>query len=381
MDKNIELKIKLQKEAEKEHILIGKKSLVAASVGFGKGVLAINRIKAYLETNPEHIKIIFSGARELYLNTFKKELIKFEMEHIIPKITFCCVASLKKFEKENWDLIIIDEVHLDTERIVEFINNFKRKKNEILLLTGTPPNKKSDIGKQLYNICPISYKKSLDDSIEQSVVNNYNITIIYHKLDNEDKYLKYGSKLFQTEQNKYNFLYKCYVNSFNRPRKKFSFEMMNLKQFFNNLKCKKKIALGLLKKIKDKSLIYAGSIEQANEMGVPTYHSKMSKSDREDNLDQFILGKILKLCNVNGIRESANIPNLKYGILMAPDASPNAFVQIVGRFSRLVVGETAEIVVLCTKNTIEEQWLNTAIRQLDGNKIKKVNLEQLEILY
>lgn len=377
---NIELKQELQKEAEEAHLKIGKKSTICAGVGSGKSVIAINRIKSYLKLKRKPQNIIFAGARELYLSTFKQELIKWDLEEEISKITFCCVASLKNYTDKDWDLIIIDESHLDVERIISFLHFYKNKNTEILLLTGTPLKEDSEIGKQLYKICPISYRKSLDDSISQTIVNDYRIRIIYHKLDDEDKYIKYGN-FFQSENNKYNFLYKCYLNSFSQGRKKFPFELMQLKQFFKNLKSKEQIANLLLSKIKGKVLVYAGNIEQCDRIGTFCYHSSMLKANREYNLKNFIDGNIDVLFNVNGIRESANIPNLKYGIIMAPDASPNAFEQIIGRFSRLLIGEIAEVVVLCAKNTVEEQWLNGAMRKLDKNKISKINLEEIEILY
>lgn len=376
---NIELKEQLQQEAEKAHIAIGKKSMICAGVGSGKSVIAINRIKSYLKAKKQP-QIIFSGARELYLNTFKQELKKWDLEDQIDKIQFCCVASLKNYTKKEWDMIIIDEAHLDVERILSFLHFYKNKKTEILLLTGTPISETGDIGKELYKICPISYRKSLDDSISDTIVNDYRIRIVYHSLDEDDKYIKYGN-FFQSERNKYNFLYKCYVNSFNSGRKKFPFELMQLKQFFKNLKSKEKAANLLLNKINSKVLVYAGNIEQCDKMGTYCYHSSMKKQDREKNLEDFINGNIDVLYNVNGIRESANIPNLKFGLIMAPDASPNAFEQIIGRFSRLLIGETADVVVLCAKNTIEEQWLNGAMRKLDRNKISKINLEEIEILY
>ena len=69
-----------------------------------------------------------------------------------------------------------------TERILSFLQLFKNKKTEILLLTGTPLKEDGEIGQALYNICPISYRKSLDTSISETIVNDYRIKIVYHKM-------------------------------------------------------------------------------------------------------------------------------------------------------------------------------------------------------
>ena len=377
---NIQRKEELQKAAEEAHMRAGYKSTICASVGSGKSKIAINRINAHkLMSTPA--KVLFTGARDIYLEMFKKELIKFDLKQFIPEITFCCVASLKKYATEDWTLIIIDESHIDIERILAFIEVYKHKKCEILLLTGTPISERNEIGREIYKICPISYRKTLDSSIEDTLVNDYKITIVYHKLDNVNKYIPYGAQAHQSETQKYGFLLMRYNASFGQKRKKFPFELTELKRFFKNLKSKKEIALKLLEKINGKVLVYAGSIEQAEEMGMKTYHSKLDKATRKEVLSLFIEGKIKSLCNVAGIRESANIPELKYGIILAPDASENSFEQTVGRFSRLVIGEVAHIVVLCAKGTIEEVWVNNAIRKLETTKINKVNIEQIENLY
>jgi len=378
---NIQLKEQLQEEAETAHKKCGYKSTICASVGSGKSKIAINRIKDWYGRTSSP-KIIFTGAREIYLLTFKNELLKFGLEDRMDDITFCCVASLKNYAEIDWDLIIVDEAHKDIERIFSFINNFKNKRTcEILLLTGTPVTEKNYIAAEIYKICPISFRKNIDDSIKDTLVNDYEISIITHRLDETDKYIKYGNYGLQTERQKYNFLYKCWINSRLRSRRKFPFELANLKIFFKNLQSKKLLAEAILRKIKKKVLIYAGSIEQAQSMGMLTYHSNLNKQEREDNLDKFIKGGVDRLVNVAGIRESANIPNLKYGIIMAPDASENAFEQTVGRFSRLVIGEKAHIFVLCAVNTVEEVWVNKAIRRLDSTKINKINIEQIEDIY
>lgn len=368
----------LQIEAEKAHIRYGYKSTICASVGSGKSKIAINRIKNHymIKKSP---KIIFSGARNIYLSTFKQELIKWGLEDKIEEITFCCVASLKNYNTIDWDLIIIDESHLDVERILAFLHIYKRKDCEILLLTGTPLREGNFIGKEIYKICPISFRKDIDTSIHNKLINDYHITIIMHELSNE-QYMKYSRGL-QSEKQKYGWLYKCYLDGMGKMRKKFPFELVNLKVFFKNLHSKKEIAEKLLKHIDAKVLIYAGSIDQANSMGIHCYHSNLHKDERDSNLKMFMSGDIHRLFNVAGIRESVNIHNLKYGIIMAPDASQNAFEQTVGRFSRLVIGEIAQIFVLCAKGTIEELWINKAIKQLDSTKISKINIEQIEDIY
>jgi len=108
MDEQVRKKIEIQEEAEKAHEKFNCQSTVCMSVGLGKGKLAINRIEKQFIKNP-NAKILFSGAREIYLQSFKKELKKFNHEDWIDDIIFCCVASLKNYNKEKFDLVIVDK--------------------------------------------------------------------------------------------------------------------------------------------------------------------------------------------------------------------------------------------------------------------------------
>lgn len=307
---------------------------------------------------------------------------KWGLSDEIKNITFSCSASLNKHKNIKWDLIILDEVHKNSEQNVNFIEHFKDTNCEILLLTGTPISENSEIGERMYKICPISFRKGIDDNIESTLLNDYRIYVLHHDLDSEVKYIPYGSKLMQTEITKYNWLSSAYRNSrFSSQRRKFPFELMRIKQFFNNLKSKENITKELISKIEGKLLVYAGCIEQAEKLPMPTYHSGIAKKERELILTDFINDKFLKMSNVAGIRESANVPNLKYGIIMTPGASESNLEQTIGRFSRLVVGEIARIIILCARGTLEEQWLRKSLMGLDVNKISKINLQQLENLY
>lgn len=104
MDESIRKKIEIQTAAENAHIKIGKRSTVCMSVGLGKSVLAINRIKTY----SKNAKILFVGAREIYSENFKKELEKFNC--VDYSIKLICTGSFKKEVEEFWDLIIVDKL-------------------------------------------------------------------------------------------------------------------------------------------------------------------------------------------------------------------------------------------------------------------------------
>lgn len=344
-----------------------KRSSIFLSVGLGKTYLALK----YACDNFKNKKVLFTGEKQIYLDNAKKEL--FNLTSDIIDINYVCLDSLKN-EIKHYDLIIYDESHIGTGIFVNYLEQvLKINPNiEVLCLTGTPKYKNTDF-KKLLNICPEIYNYVASDAIENKLINDIEIIPIYHDLSKEKNiYIKTDKLNFYTsEQNSYNSLYKKYENLIFKGG--FPKELSYLKLFFKNLKSKEVILKTLLSK--DKTLIYAGSIEQANrlkeELKCGIYHSKQSKEINKIIYDNFFNDTINILINVNGIKESANIKNLKTGVIMSVDAASHGFEQILGRFSRLIPEkEIGKIYVLIAKNTIEEEWFEKASINLKSKIIK-----------
>lgn len=358
----------IQKEAEAAHLTCNKRSTVALSVGLGKSKLAINRIKTYSEDS----NIVFSGAREIYLDGFKSEMIKFGMEDRIDKLHFCCTPSLKNY-KHKCDLFIYDESHLSSEMAWHFMHDqLSLNPNiEILCLTGTPG---TQLTNALLTYCPISYEKLTDESITEGMLNDYEVVIVKHDL--LEQFGSYKAKSYVTSELKqYKWLENKYKTRSYNTKSKIPFEVVMMKKFFSHLKSKEIITKQLLGTLSDsKVLIYCGSIAQTSDLPYPSYHSDMDTEQRKNNFLSFLNGEINILTNVNGIRESVNVPNLKYGIIMKVDASKNGFEQCKGRFHRLSMGEMSTIYVLVANNTIEEEWIKKATMNIDQSKIREIIL-------
>ena len=361
MDESIRKKIQIQQEAENAHLAFDKRSTVAMSVGLGKTYLAINRIVKLYDLNKK-AKIIVSSSREVYIENFINEIIGYGRPDLIEKITFCCNKSLKKHEENLWDLIIIDESHLEVGVFLPFLQKalLRNKDVEILCLTGTP--KLKGHLEKLYEIAPISYIKKIDNSIDEGLLNDYMIHVFNYNLTS-------------TEFKSYNYWYQKYLVS---PKHGFSFQLQKIKSILNNLKSKVDHTKYLLQnKLKDrKVLVYAGCINQSELLQIPTFHSNLKKEQRSEIYNGFYDTLFLHLANVSGLKESVSIPNLSRGILMAIESSEISMVQKIGRFCRLTVGEKAHIIILCANNTIEKKWLNNALGKLDKSKIKNYNFEE-----
>jgi superfamily II DNA or RNA helicase len=348
-------KNKIQQEAIDAHVAIGCKSIIGLSVGMGKTKIAIDRVKALRERNP-NAKVLFTGARNVYINNLKDELKKWDCD--AKNIYMICNKSLLNY-LEHYDLIIYDEAHKETSLVYRFLLKLIEINPdvEILGLTGTPIE-----DHEIYSILPISYTYLLNDAVDNQFLNNFGITIVRHSLTPQ-------------ESNMYQYLYLKYESC--TSNSSYSPNLSKLKVFLNNLDCKVKLVNELINtKFKnEKLLIYAGSIEQAKNIPVLQYNSKLPKKEKESNYKEFYDSSCGKLTNVGMLKESVSIPNLKYGMVMGIESSQSSKIQLIGRFCRLTVGEMSQIYFFVGRGTIEEKWVYNGLDKFK-DKIRLIDIYQ-----
>ena len=348
-------KNKIQQEAIDAHVAIGCKSIIGLSVGMGKTKIAIDRVKALRERLP-NAKVLFTGARNVYINNLKDELKKWDCD--ATNIEMICNKSLLNYI-EHYDLIIYDEAHKEASLVYRFLLKLIEINPdvEILGLTGTPIE-----DHEIYSILPLSYTYLLNDAVDNQFLNNFGITIVRHSLTPQ-------------ESNMYQYLYLKYESC--TSNSSYSPNLSKLKVFLNNLDCKVKLVNELINtKFKnEKLLIYAGSIEQAKNIPVLQYNSKLPKKEKESNYKEFYDSSCGKLTNVGMLKESVSIPNLKYGMVMGIESSQSSKIQLIGRFCRLTVGEMSQIYFFVGRGTIEEKWVYNGLEKFK-DKIRLVDIHQ-----
>ena len=74
--------------------------------------------------------------------------------------------------------------------------------------------------------------------------------------------------------------------------------------------------------------------------------------------------------------EGVNIPNLRAGIIMHAYGNERKSNQRIGRLLRLNPDDTAVVHILCYKNTIDEKWVEDALKDLDSTKIKYFDVDE-----
>jgi superfamily II DNA or RNA helicase len=132
-------------------------------------------------------------------------------------------------------------------------------------------------------------------------------------------------------------------------------------------KTKEAYAKHLLEHVDDKCIVFCNNTEQADRVCDNSYHSK--NPDSEDNLEAFKQGKFKCLSAVQQLNEGVNIPNLKYGIILHAYSNERKSNQRIGRLLRLNPDQQSIIHILAYKDTVDTEWVLSALSDLDQSKI------------
>jgi superfamily II DNA or RNA helicase len=133
-------------------------------------------------------------------------------------------------------------------------------------------------------------------------------------------------------------------------------------------KTKEVYTKNLLENIEDKCIVFCNTQAQADRVFPYSVHSENPES--ETNLEMFKKDEIDVLSCVLQLNEGVNIPNLKAGIIMHAYGNERKASQRIGRLLRLNPKDKSTVHILCYKDTVDERWINEALKDLDSTKIK-----------
>lgn len=339
---------------------------VALSGSGGKTLIGLKHMDS---VQSGHFKFLVVAPKKSIFESWKDEAIKFKLEYLLSDITFSTYLSLSKQDINSYDVIYLDECHSLTLTCNSILSKFKGK---IIGLTGTPPtNSKSEKWFMVDKYCPIVYSYNTDEAIDHSILNDYRIIVHYVDLDTEKniKVVKPTATWMTSETAIYNYWSGRVETSFGKMKQIAAIQRMKAMQAFKSKELKATYLLNSIG-LHSKCLCFASTQEQSARICTITYHSKNKFS--ELNLESFKQGKLLKLCAVEQLNEGINIPNLKYGVIMHSYGNERKASQKIFRFLRLNPDDCATVHILCFRNTIDEQWVKSALEGFNQNKITYV---------
>lgn len=349
-------------------LLQNNRGTAALSGGVGKTLIGLRHMnEIFIAGKSDNFLVV--APKKSIIKSWQDDAKKFNLEYLLKHITFTTYLSLIKLNQNDYHTVYLDECHSLKYTHNSWLSLFKGK---IIGLTGTPPiNEKSEKGFMVDKYCPILYSYKTDEAIDHSILNDYKIIVHLLPLDNNKniKVVKPNATWMTSELAVYTYWTNRVDSSFGKMKQIAAIQRMKAMQSFKTKELK---AIELLNSIGEysKCLCFASTQEQAARVCPITYHSNNRFS--EQNLDYFKLGKYKKLCAVEQLSEGVNIPNLMYGIIMHSYGNERKASQKIFRFLRLSPEETATIHVLCYANTIDEQWVKSALEGFDQNKITYV---------
>lgn len=348
-------------------VLDRKRATLAISMGVGKTRIALKHYQKLKENLKEDIQALVVTPGPSDFISWKEEMKKAEFGYE-GKVDFVTYKSLNKFNPSKYSVVYLDEVHNIKYKHDEFLSKFQ---GIILGLTGTPPKyAHGEKGTMISKYCPVAYRFSTDDGVNNLIINDYKIYVHYLELSdvpNITKKKKNGGSWKTSERKDYEYLLS------RRMKAKTLHSNIMLMQSMMNYPSKIAYTKKLIKEFdrrENRYIIFANNTKQADMLCEHSYHSKNTAS--EQNLDLFNNGEINKISCVNQLSQGKNIKNLEHGIIMHSYSNEKQSAQRIGRLLRLQTDKIATCHILCYEGTVDETWVKNALSNFDSNKIEYI---------
>lgn len=336
---------------------------LGVSMGVGKTYIGLQHMQKEFDNGARSFLVV--APKLSIFETWKEDAYKFGLEHLLIHIKFTTYLSLIK-QNVEYDCVYLDECHnllYNHETYLLFYHG------KILGLSGTPPrHANSEKGIMVNRYCPVVYTYITDDAIDDNILNDYRIVVHMLPLSSVKNYKvtkKNGGFFMTSERDHYNYWTNAIDREFSigSKQKLRILRMQGLMQY----PTKEKYAKDLLEYVDDKCIVFCNNTEQADRVCDNSYHSKNPDSDA--NLQAFKQGKFNCLSAVQQLNEGVNIPNLKYGIIMHAYSNERKSNQRIGRLLRLNPDQQSVIHILAYKDTVDTEWVISALSDLDQSKI------------
>ena len=371
---------KVQHEAI-QAVIDNNGGMVAMATGSGKSRVAVEVAKHYCKPHISDLALLVP-TEKLRDENWKEEFEKWSAKYLWEDTVRLCYASASKLDSNGYDLAILDEGHNITELASTFF--LKNDVERTVLLTATPPNDpiKVDILRRLG--IRLVYELTLDQAVRLGFVAPYKITVITVPLDNVTKNIPGGNKknpFMTTEAATYAYcnrrVQQCFGDQTPQGKAKMQFAILGRMQFIYKIPSKTAVIKFLLDKVipqEDRTLIFCGNIEQAEQVCPTFYHSKSSSVA----YDAFKNEEINRLSCVKAVNEGHNFPGVDSGIIGQLNSKEKDLVQRIGRLIRFRPGHEAHLYIVVSESTQDEKWLENAIENLDQSKVEYIRIDNFK---
>lgn len=344
-----------------------RNAAVEVSMGVGKCVLGMKHMCRDYHDTAQFLVVaprvdIFDSWRDDARDHGFQELMNWH-------ITFSTYMSLDK-QSLDYDVVYLDECHSLKETHEPWLKAFEEKGGKIIGLTGTYPVRKyTEKGKMCNRFCPRVYEYTTDYAIEDGILNDYRIYV--HKMNLSsaptiEVKMKSG-KSFMTSELKSIHYWNRMLDEEDNPQKIHMLRIKRMKML-QNMQSKEDYAKKLFDSQQVKTLLFANTKEQADRLGEHTIYSGKAKENKI-TLAKFKSGEIQKVVAIDKLSEGVTVPGLMIGIIMHSYANERKAAQKIGRFLRLNPNQISAIHILCYMNSVDKDWVTSALKEFDPTKI------------
>jgi superfamily II DNA or RNA helicase len=336
---------------------------------FGKIRTTINILK---KLKPKNILIAYPDVKikESWQDEFR------ECEYVDGFITYTTHLSIKKHLEEQFDLIVIDEIHLLSDAQIatlrELIANHMKinpKETNVLGLTGTLSSWTEKILNEEVHLHVVA-EYPIHQAIEEGVIVDYEITVIKVPLDNLTVNDYKGKK--KTEKKQFDD-YGWVINNLERSGGNTMFLRLARMRIIQNSVAKLNATKRILNAHADERiLVFCGTTKIADSLGIPSHHSK-SKDD--EKFTGFTEGEgnhmaVVKIGNTGVTYKPLNRVIINYF-----DSNGENLAQKINRCMAMeydTPDKKAQIYIISSNEDVELRWLKKALEFFDKEKIKYI---------
>jgi hypothetical protein len=279
-----------------------------------------------------------------------------------PNITYVNFSSLKKYLEHEFDMFVIDEFHSCSENERDYAHTIMYNCTYTLGLSGTI-SLETDGYWDMEQIA--SY--TTEQGIEDGILADYQITVHLIDLDTSVKVADKKGKL-KTEKQKYDG-YSWVIENLKRQNSPYMHLALARNRLSQSSISKTNHLKKLLKQLEDKRVIvFTGLAKVADEIGIPSYHSKSKNGDSSYKDFQDGVHNHLALAAMGKMGVTYN--SLDSVILLNFTYNAEESSQILNRAIKLDYnGKIADLHILCLNEKPELKKIKESLSMLDESKI------------
>ena len=334
---------------------------------FGKIFTTIN----ILEKMPNDINILIAYPDVKIKDSWQTDFEK--RRYYNPNIRYVTHLSLWKYNgidiNIKFDIIIIDEIHLLSDAQLDATDELIKNNNHVLGLTGTLSGATEREIEERLDLHVIAHYP-IELAIQEGVIVDYEINVIKVPLDNTVM-VKYKTKT-RTEKQQFDS-YAWVIDQLERQNRNTMFLRLARMRIIQNSLSKLNATKALLKKYKDERiLVFCGLTKIADELGIPSYHSK---SGEKQIFDDFAEGRGNHLAVVKIGNTGVTYKPLNKVIINYFDSNGENLAQKINRCMAMEYNtpdKKAHIYIISSDEEVEAKWLKKALEFFDNSKIKYI---------